>query len=282
MNESSDGINHFTNLEANLLSEILCNELQTNTEQFKNLLMLGAIYVNNERQDKDKLIAEGSAFRVHSKPRRYNCDFPWKDLIVFENDFYLVLNKPSGVPSHAAVDNILDNALTQTSQARNFPLFITHRLDTLTSGLIVYAKKPSFAKSFNVQMQHRKVRKKYVALVEGNKSVTGKLTNYMDPSPGSPKRLSDKPVEGYSLCELEILEQKLVSPVVTWVHINLLTGRTHQIRAQLSHLGAPILGDSLYGSKTDFQKNAIALRSCEIEFSFNDQRVKYKISTDFS
>lgn len=281
MNSSDDGVRHFNVQQTNLLSEILYDEYSVNSADFKMLIDLGAIYVNNERQTKDGFVFQNSSLRVHLKPRRFNCNYPWKSLIVFENDFCLVLNKPSGIPSHPTSDNVIENALTQTSLARKIPLFVTHRLDTLTSGLIVYAKKQSFTTSFNLQLQKRTIRKKYVALIESSQKLASRLTHYLNPAPGSPKKLSDTAIEGWAICELEILEQKEISPNLTWVKINLLTGRTHQIRAQLSHLQAPILGDSLYSAKLQFQKNAIALRSCEIEFNCNDERLKFNISEEF-
>lgn len=280
MTSADDGVRHFDVQQTNLLSEILYDEYSVTASNFKLLIDLGAIYVNNERQTKDGFVFQKSTLRVHLKPRRYNCDYPWKSLIVFENDFCLVLNKPSGIPSHPTSDNALENSLTQTSLARKIPLFVTHRLDTLTSGLIVYAKKQSFTKSFNIQLQERTIRKKYVALIESSNKLPSRLTHYMNPAPGSPKKLSDIAIEGWAICELEILEQKEMSSNLSWVKINLLTGRTHQIRSQLSHLQAPILGDSLYGAKLPFQKNAIALRSCEIEFNCNDERLKFNISEE--
>ncbi len=280
---NDDNIKHFTNSETHLLSEILYDRLSINSENFKTLLKLGAIYVNNERQTKDKFIPQNSLFRVHIKPRRFNCNFDWKSLIIFENDFFLVLNKPAGIPSHPSIDNVIENALTQTSLARGYPLFVTHRLDTLTSGLIVFGKKSSFVSHFNIQLQKRSIKKHYVALVESQREFPKRLTHYMDPSPGTPKKLSDDTVAGWSVCELEIVAQKKISqnPNLTWLKLNLLTGRTHQIRAQLSFLNAPIQGDKLYGSVQAFAQNAIALRSCEIEFTLNDVPMKFNLAEEF-
>ena len=120
-------IEHFKNPEADLISEILINELKLDSDEVKKLLFLGAIYVNNKRQLRDKLVSENNLFRVHTKPRRFDCDLLWKSQIVFENDFFLVLNKPAGIPSHPSIDNVLENALTQTSLTRKYPLFVTHR-----------------------------------------------------------------------------------------------------------------------------------------------------------
>lgn len=282
MKEDTDSsIKHFTNKNSSLLSDTLSEVLNLSNEDFWTLLKIGAIYVNNIRQIKNKVIPENSLLRIHTKPRRYSCDFTWRNLIVFENDFCLVLNKPSGVPSHPTVDNAVENALNQVSLARKYPLFVTHRLDTLTSGLIVYAKKQVFVKSFNIQLQERSINKKYVALVESTERFPQKLTHYMNQVEGTPKKLSDKLIEGWSICELEILEQKKHSAELSWVKINLLTGRTHQIRSQLSCLQAPVLGDLLYGAKLAFQANAIALRSCEIEFTCEDERLKFNLDEDF-
>jgi 23S rRNA pseudouridine1911/1915/1917 synthase len=281
VNSSDDGVRHFDVQQANLLSEVLYDEYSINSKEFKILIDFGAIYVDNERQTKDGFVFQNSIIRTHLKPRRYNCNYPWKSLVIFENDFCLVLNKPSGIPSHPAVDNIIENALTQTSLAKKIPLFVTHRLDTLTSGLIVFAKKQSFAKSFNLQLQDRTISKRYVALIESTQKLSSQLTHYMNPTTGTPKKLCDAETEGWDICKLEILEQKEISKDLSWVKINLLTGRTHQIRAQLSHLQAPIVGDTLYGAKLPYQENAIALRSCEIEFNCNDERLKFNISEEF-
>lgn len=282
MTDFGDGVRFFESSEPVLLSEALHDQFNLNYEKFKELLQLGAIYVESDRQTKDRWILQNSLFRVHTKPRRYNCDYPWLSKIVFQNESFVVLNKPSGVPSHPMADNILENALTQTSLALKMPLLVTHRLDRLTSGLIVYGKKRQFVKEFNQQLIHRQIQKKYVALVEGAKTLPDRLTHSMNPEPGTPKKLSEAHIEGWDLCQLEILEQKKISENSTWVKINLLTGRTHQIRAQMSAVNAPILGDVLYGSKTPFAENAIALRSCEIAFDFQGKRVKFELGQDFT
>ncbi len=281
MVNSAVGVEHFNNTEPVLLSEVIHDVLGVNYEGFKELIWLGAIYVNNYRQTKDKWILEpNSVFRVHTKPRRYPCDYDWKSLVVFQNESFLVLNKPSGIPSHPSVDNAIEDALTQTSLALKVPLLVTHRLDTLTSGLIVYGKQKSFVKNFNIQMLERHVQKKYSALVETADTLPKSLTHYMDPAPGTPKKLSAGYNEGWEICKLEILEQKEMSPGTKWVKINLITGRTHQIRAQMAFLNAPIVGDRLYGAKNAYRANAIALKSHQIEFSFDGKSMKFQLPED--
>lgn len=282
MSGSDDGVRHFENSEPDLLSEILHDELNINYENFKSLIKLGAIYINNNRQIKDRFIFEKSVLRIHTQPRRFNCGFDWKSLVVYENEFFLVLNKPSGVPSHPSVDNVIENAMTQTSLACQTTLFVTHRLDTLTSGLIVYGKKKSFVKDFNIQMIERTIQKKYAALVESHRPLPLSLVHYMDPAKGVPKKLTLEVHPDWDLCKLEILEQKQVSASTRWVKINLLTGRTHQIRSQLAFVGAPVIGDYLYGAKQPFHPQSIALRSCAIEFKFQGKVKIFALDESFN
>ncbi|MEQ1666482.1 MAG: RluA family pseudouridine synthase, partial [Bdellovibrionales bacterium] len=252
------GVKHFYNQKSGLVSEILLDSLQLSYSECTALLNLGAIYINNSRNLTDINIPANQLFRVHSKPRHYNCNYNWKNLVIYENQDFIVLNKPSGVPSHPSVDNIIENSLSQLSQAYNQEFYITHRLDTLTSGLIVYAKSTSFVKNFNKQLQEKNIEKKYIALVEATHNLPKKVIHYMEPSPRAPKKVSEIFVDGWAFCELDILEQKKITPNLSWLKINLLTGRTHQIRSQLANLQSPITGDTLYGAQLDYHPQAIA------------------------
>ncbi len=274
------GVKHFFSPKAGALSEVLHSALNMAMEEIKELLKLGAIYVNHQRQTENIQIAQGLLCRVHTKPRRYNCETNWKERIIFENSDFLVLNKPSGIPSHPSVDNAIENSLTQVALARKIDLQITHRLDTLTSGLIVYSKNPGFVKNFNIQIQNRNVEKKYVALAENPKVFPPRLIHYMEPSPRAPKKVSSHFIEGWAQCELEILEQKN-HVTYSWIKINLLTGRTHQIRSQLAETGSPILGDTLYGSKLSYKPDAIALRACELRFNSGTERFVFNLPEEF-
>ncbi len=274
------GVKHFANNVAGDLIEIIANALATAPTEVQALLNLGAIYMNNQRQNMNSLIEKNQMIRVHTKPRRYSCAIDWRSLVIFENADFVILNKPSGIPSHPSVDNKIENALTQLSLSLNSTLLITHRLDTLTSGLIVYAKTNQFVRAFNLQLQNHHIEKKYCALVEATTELPTKLIHYMEPSPRAPKKVSPVAIENWSFCELDILAQKKQGDR-HWVKINLLTGRTHQIRAQLSEIGAPIVGDLLYGSKQEFRPDAIALRACELQFNWAGQLMQFKLDEEF-
>lgn len=275
------GVKHFVNPQAGYLSDIICEILKLEKQTVLDLLNLGAIYIDNYRQDEDQRIKENKLFRVHTKPRRHFTAHDWSQLIVFEDADFLILNKPSGIPSHAGVDNKIDNSLYQTERARHIKLYITHRLDTLTEGLIVYGKTQRFVNSFNQQIKNRQIKKKYVALVETTETLPKKLVHYMESSLRAPKKVTEYFQEKSALCELEI-ENQVIQNNLSWIRINLLTGRTHQIRAQTSAMKAPIVGDKLYGSVLERSNNSIALRACEIEFLWNERAYQFQLSEDFT
>lgn len=275
------GVKHFNSPKSGDLNEIVADVLELTLEQINFLIQLGCVYVNSTRAlTIDQQLLENTPVRVHTKPRRYQVSFDWKSLIVFEHQDFVILNKPHNIPSHPSVDNQLENSLTQLSLALSQKLFITHRLDTLTGGLIVYGKNAQFVNSFNVQLQKKLITKKYIALVETIEKLPNHLVHYMEPSPRAPKKVSQVAHEDWDICELKIEEQRILARC-SWIKINLLTGRTHQIRAQVSEVGAPVVGDKLYGCQFFEDESKIALRAQEIEFSWLGQVHQIKISEEF-
>ena len=274
------GVKHFNSPKSGALNEIISEVLEMPLEQINFLIQLGSVYVNSKRALEGDNVTENTHIRVHTKPRRYNVNYDWKSRIVFDHQDFVILNKPNNIPSHPSVDNQIENSLTQLSIALDTKLLITHRLDTLTEGLIVYGKNNQFVNGFNTQLQKKLITKKYVALVETTEKLPNHLVHYMEPSPRAPKKVSQVAHEGWDICELKI-DQKKIFDHYSWIKIDLLTGRTHQIRSQVSEMGAPIIGDRLYGSRLGDDENKIALRAQEIEFTWAGQSHQIKISEDF-
>src|SRR4029079_6682078 len=103
----------------------------------------------------------GAVVRIHLEPKRYSVDR--EDLrrrIVFENENFVVVDKPSGLPMHPTLDNLRENLLWAFENR----YFLTHRLDVPTSGLVVLAKTKKYQSLFNTLISERKVRKLYEAL----------------------------------------------------------------------------------------------------------------------
>jgi 23S rRNA pseudouridine1911/1915/1917 synthase len=121
-----------------------------------------------------------------------------------------------------------------------------------TGGLFVLARTLQFQRYFNQLLADGRVRKLYRAQVAGNYDGELELTHYMEPSPKAPKNVSRFPMAGWPVCRLRILDCEYHSALgATDLVIELQTGRTHQIRSQLSSEGFPIVGDAMYGAKVE-------------------------------
>lgn len=262
------GVKHILSPKSGLLDEILIGELGFSAGDFAELLNLGSLYLKGQRLRENCEITEGEYIRVHSKPRRFPVnDYNWDERMIFQDENFVVVNKPAALPVHASVDNCLENLHRYLSSHLETELFVTHRLDVPTSGLLVLAKNRNFLPLFNLLLAQRAVKKIYRARVHGLKLKEGLYTHYMEPSPRAPKNVSEEPQAHWQECKLQLFDiQTLAEVSEQEVHVELLTGRTHQIRAQLSALGAPICGDKMYGAPQKYDLERIDLEAESLKF----------------
>ncbi len=229
------------------ITSALVNALNLTAEKAEFLINLGSVYKNEKRATlTSDLLPNQTRLRVHLEPLRFDVSqFDWNTRIVFENSNFIIVDKPSGIPTHATVDNIVENLKFKIEVCRKIQLHTTHRLDILTQGLILFAKTKEYQKIFNQILASRSLEKIYEA---GTKKPLqlGILQHFMKPSPYSPKELSNEHVEGWLLCQLEVLNSTADTDCYR-NKIRLLTGRTHQIRSQLAKTDNPIIGDPVYG-----------------------------------
>ncbi|WP_413574906.1 RluA family pseudouridine synthase [Bdellovibrio sp. HCB290] len=261
------GVKHIISPISGPVRDVLLSILQLSPDEIEFLIHLGAVYLNHSRILENVSVSSGDYLRVHTKPRRFpkgNVDFT--KCIVFENEHFVVVNKPSGIPVHGSVDNIRENLQSYMEEAVGVKLYVTHRLDVPTNGLIVYAKTVEFQTAFNKLLIAREIKKIYRAKIEGAAPAANILKHYMEPSPRAPKTVSHEPKEKWQECVLEILEVTKQDSH-TELRIHLHTGRTHQIRAQLGYEKSPIIGDHAYGAEKRWSEERIELTACEIEFS---------------
>ena len=170
--------------------------------------------------------------------------------IVYEDEHLLVINKPAGMVVHPAAGNwegtLLNALLHLHPQLKDLPRAgIVHRLDKDTSGLLVVAKTMAAQTSLVRQLQARTVKREYRALVWGQVWQNGKVETEIGRHPHARTKMAVTRTGGKpAITHYEVLERFAVH---TYLRCRLETGRTHQIRVHMQHIGAPMVGDPVYG-----------------------------------
>lgn len=190
---------------------------------------------------------------------------------VFEDDDLLILNKQPGLivhPTKGHPNGTMANALMNYMQktGRPFKIRFVNRLDMDTSGLLVVAKNAYCQNEYTRQMKENIVEKRYIAIVDGLiKDDEGTVDLPIGrPDPDDVRRAVV--ADGYpSLTHFKVLE-RYTGRKCTLVELLLMTGRTHQIRVHMSHIGHPVLGDSLYGTSCDDIIRRQALHAASLSF----------------
>lgn len=278
------GVRHILSPHSGLIFDVLLGILLIDEAELKSLFELGAVYLNHQRWRENTPVQAGDYIRVHTKPRRFPAhNIDWQQRLIFQNEHFVVVNKPAALPVHASVDNLRENVQAYLQRHLGQDLLLTHRLDVPTQGLLVYAKTKEFQSAFNTLIAQRGVRKIYRAQVQGPGPREDRLVHYMEPSPRAPKTVAAEMSAGWQECVLEITDRREVANGITELTIHLITGRTHQIRAQLAFVGFPILGDIAYGASPLYQDERISLAACELSFRdlLSDQDFSFAITPEF-
>jgi 23S rRNA pseudouridine1911/1915/1917 synthase len=176
--------------------------------------------------------------------------------VVFEDDDVLVVDKPAGLvvhPSPGHWSGTLVNALLARDTVYGGIAGverpgIVHRLDRDTSGLLMVAKTDAAQASLMAQLKARRVKKTYLALVQGNvAAAAGRIEAPIGRDPKNRMRMAVVPDGRASVTGYRVRER---FALWTFLELDLVTGRTHQIRVHLAALGHPVAGDAVYGTGT--------------------------------
>ena len=179
--------------------------------------------------------------------------------VVYEDGDVIVVNKPRGLVVHPAPghpDGTLVNALlfhcgdSLSGIGGEFRPGIVHRLDRDTSGLLIAAKNDFAHQSLSAQLQDRSLKREYEAVVHGRfRQDSGTVDAPIGRHPVDRKRMAVTERGGRNA----VTHWEVVARYSAWTHVrcSLETGRTHQIRVHMAHIGHPLLGDTVYGGKAD-------------------------------
>ena len=224
------------------------------------LIRKGEIRINKRRVRASCRVCYGDVLRI--APIRVSGNHPKRlaDLnrrpnlnnqIVYEDDAIIVLNKPSGVAVHGGSGvslGVIESFREMRPEQKYIEL--VHRLDRDTSGCLLLAKKRSALIKMQYQLMERGVTKSYLALVKGSWPITKKII--------SAPLLKNKLVSGQRIVRVDSRGKESITHFsvikqfknCTLLKVELVTGRTHQIRVHCQHAGYPIAGDLKYGEKS--------------------------------
>lgn len=233
-----------------------------------------SILINGVWEHVNYLLQAGDTLTIHYREDAASENIvatPLSLSIVYEDEDILVVDKPADMPVHPSLNNYtntLANALMHyySQKGEKFTFRCINRLDRDTTGLVLLAKHGISAGILSLQMQRREIHRTYLALVEGTFS--------------DPYGTIDAPIarKGESIIEREVnfdtgehavthyeVMQTCPNTDYTLLSIRLETGRTHQIRVHMQHIGHPLIGDTLYPSDCS-RIGRQALHSSRLEF----------------
>lgn len=211
--------------------------------------------------------------------------------ILYEDSNIIVCVKPAGIATESAsvssrdMVSLLKTYLVRQGRCKGREpyLAVIHRLDQPVEGIMVFALTKKAAAALSKELSAGEFIKYYLAVIEGEPAIEGRLTDYIVQE-GNGRNISfaDKETANARKCELEykvagtsVIDGKKCSLVV----IHLLTGRFHQIRLQLAHIGTPIAGDRRHGNEPGAYNGNLLLCSCMLSFRHPEtkKRMTYRI-----
>lgn len=267
----------------NLKSSLICK-----------LMRKKRIKLNGAKTEPNVILKEGDVFRFYlsdellSKDNNGNAaDF--REIspeinIVYEDENILLIDKPAGLVVHEDNDNTADTLINRVlsylyrkggfdpDNENSFTPALVNRIDRNTSGIVIAAKNAESLRVLNQKVRDRELQKLYLCAVRGTpepRSAT--LTAYLKKLPEENKVLiSDTPRPDYLTIRTKyrVLESR---GELSLVEVDLLTGRTHQIRAHFAHIGHPLLGDGKYGENAfnkRYNAKYQALCAYKLKFAF--------------
>lgn len=183
--------------------------------------------------------------------------------ILFEDQYLVLVNKHPGIPSQA--DKTGHRSILQMAEKRfGHPMHIINRLDRPASGILLLAKKKKAAALLNKWVAEKKLKKTYLAAVQHKpEQDEATLNHFLIKKNGKAFITSDSNKGKEAILHYRVVQQ---TDHYHLLAVELITGRFHQIRAQLAHMGCPIKGDVKYGARRANKDRSIHLHAWKLSF----------------
>ena len=252
----------------------------------EKLIRQNKVRVNKKKIKSSHRLKEGDIIDVYSiekfkpikkdfilkyKPNKKELD-QYDDTILEDNENFVVINKPAGIPVQSGTKsfkNIID-ILKKSKYFKHSKPYIVHRIDKETSGILIIAKNREYAQLFTSLFRIRKIHKTYLAIVYGkvNKSIRmmrDDLVYYEN----------NKKITLKAISNLKIIKS---NENYSYLELNPITGRKHQLRKQLLNIGCPIIGDDKYflNDRKKIKIKNIMLHAYKIKFMINNVQYNFK------
>ena len=252
----------------------------------EKLIRQNKVRVNKKKIKSSHRLNEGDIIDVYSidkfKPIKKNFILKYKpnkkeldqydDTILEDNENFVVINKPAGIPVQSGTKsfkNIID-ILKKSKYFKHSKPYIVNRIDKETSGILIIAKNREYAQLFTSLFRIRKIHKTYLAIVYGkvNKSIRmmrDDLVYYEN----------NKKITLKAISNLKIIKS---NENYSYLELNPITGRKHQLRKQLLNIGCPIIGDDKYflNNRKKIKIKNIMLHAYKIKFMINNVQYNFK------
>ena len=263
--------NKIINLPHSLLEKILRqNKVKVNKKKTKSSyrLQTGDLI---EIYDISKFKPIDKKEKIKYLPKKKEIGY-YDDYVIEDNENFIVINKPTGVPVQSGTKsfkNIID-IIKNTKYFGNSKPFIVHRLDKETSGVLIIAKNRKYAQLFTSLFRIRKIHKTYLAIVYGKVDKSIKVMKddliYYE---------NNKKVYQKAVSNVKIIKS---NEEYSYLELNPITGRKHQLRKQLLKIGSPIIGDDKYflNDRKRIKIKNLMLHAYKIKFMINNIQYNFK------
>lgn len=264
------------------VKEVLKAEFSMSDRLLLKLKKLDKIYLNGNVTSVNHPVLENDLIECYLDYEEDNSNIVPIEMplnIIYEDEAYIVVNKPAGIPVHPSMDHYTDSlsngiAFYFNQIGLKKKIRPVNRLDKDTSGIVIFAKNEYIQECLVRQMKSKEFIKRYIAVVNGNlDNLEGTINAPIARKEGSIIERCVSETGDIAITHYKVLKRKTDFDIVECI---LETGRTHQIRVHFAYLGHSLLSDTLYGTSSSLI-NRQALHAYKVEFThpLSKKKVKY-------